>query len=91
MAMKTIGAKELRLHLDEVFDRVVKGEDIIVNHRFKGPIRLTAAQQAGTRSATGGRSGLKAFYAAPKRTSPYDPQKSLKELYDESITRKYIR
>jgi antitoxin (DNA-binding transcriptional repressor) of toxin-antitoxin stability system len=87
--MKTIGAKELRLHLDEVFDRVVKGEDIIVSHRFKGPIRLTAAQ--GPSRQVGGRAGLKAFDAAPKRTSPYDPQKSIKELYDESITRKYVR
>jgi antitoxin (DNA-binding transcriptional repressor) of toxin-antitoxin stability system len=85
--MKTIGAKELRLHLDQVLDQVLRGEDIIVRHRFKGPIRLTAAHQQPTQPEH--LSGLHAFDAAHKHASPFDPKKTVKELYDESIAKKY--
>jgi putative PIN family toxin of toxin-antitoxin system len=34
--------------------------------------------------------GLRAFDAAPKDRSPSDPHKSIKELYDESITKKHV-
>lgn len=85
--MKTIGAKELRLHLDQVLDQVLRGEDIIINHRFKGPVRLTSVhKQLAQREHL---SGLRAFDAAPKRESPFDPKKSTKELYDESVAKKY--
>lgn len=85
--MKTIGAKELRLHLDQVLDQVLQGEDIIVNHRFKGPVRLTSVyKQPAQRERL---SGLRAFDAAPKRESPFDRKKSIKELYDESVAKKY--
>ena len=87
--MKTIGAKELRLHLDQILDRVLNGEDIIVSHRFKGPVRLSALRTTSTDNSEK-LTGLRAFDAAPKRSSPYDPNKPLKELYHESITRKYI-
>jgi antitoxin (DNA-binding transcriptional repressor) of toxin-antitoxin stability system len=87
--MKTIGAKELRLKMNEVFDRVLSGEDIIVNHRFKGPIRLSTV--GGSQSLKKSKlAGLKAFDAAPKRKSPFDSRRSMKELYDKSISKKYI-
>jgi len=89
--MKTIGAKEFRLHLNQIFDRVIKGEEIIVNHRFKGPIRLSAVQDGSLRSGANTLEGLKAFDVAKKRKSPYDPNKSVKELYHESISKKYSR
>ena len=85
--MKTIGAKELRLHLDQVLDQVLQGEDIIVNHRFKGPVRLTSVNKQATRREP--LSGLHAFDAASKRDSPFDPKKTIKELYDESVAKKY--
>jgi antitoxin (DNA-binding transcriptional repressor) of toxin-antitoxin stability system len=85
--MKTIGAKELRLHLDQVRDQVLQGEDIIVNHRFKGPVRLTSAHKQPTHRER--LSGLRAFDAATKRKSPFDPKKTIKELYDESVAKKY--
>ncbi len=69
--MKTIGAKELRTHLKEVFDRVLNGEGIIVSHRFKEPIRLSAVHPDRSKS-TGKPAGLRAFDSAPKRTSPFD-------------------
>jgi len=87
--MKTIGAKELRLHLDKVFDRVLDGEDIIVNHRFKGPVKISAVHPP-TKN-TDKLAGLRAFDAAPKSPSPFDKTKSLKELYRESIAKKYTK
>jgi len=86
--MKTIGVKELRLRLDQVLDRVLSGEDIIVRHRFKEPVRLSALRPPQSHPA-GKLAGLRAFDAAPKKASPFDPQKSLKQLYSESIARKY--
>jgi antitoxin (DNA-binding transcriptional repressor) of toxin-antitoxin stability system len=88
--MKTIGAKELRLHLDQVFDRVLSGEDIIVNHRFKGPVRLSALYSASSEAKPKRLAGLRAFDTAPKQSSPYDPHKSIKELYNESIAKKHV-
>jgi antitoxin (DNA-binding transcriptional repressor) of toxin-antitoxin stability system len=87
--MKTIGAKEFRLHLSQIFDRVVKGEEIIVNHRFKGPIRLRAVHDSSANLKERTLEGLKAFDMAKKTKSPYDPNKSIKELYDVSISKKY--
>lgn len=86
--MKTVGAKELRLHLDQVLDRVLNGEDIVVRHRFKDPVRLSALRSPAT-SGLEKLAGLHAFDAAPKRRSSLDPNKSTKELYTESISRKY--
>lgn len=86
--MKTIGAKELRLHLDQVLDQVLSGEDIIVRHRFKKPVRLSTVHTP--ISAKRERlAGLRAFDTAAKRSSPFADSKSLKELYNESITKKY--
>lgn len=85
--MKTIGAKELRLHLDSVLDRVLSGEDIIVNHRFKGPVRLSAVHAPVKDAAK--LAGLRAFDKAPKRPVTLDPNKSIKQLYHESISKKY--
>lgn len=82
--MKTIGAKELRLHLDQVLG----GEEIIINHRLKQPVRLSAVLPTPTHKS-GKLSGLRAFDAAPKQKSLLDPDKSIKELYHESITNKY--
>jgi antitoxin (DNA-binding transcriptional repressor) of toxin-antitoxin stability system len=86
--MKTIGAKELRQNLDQVLDRVLGGEDIIVDHRFKAPVRLSAFHTSSTTKHQR-LDGLKAFYAAPRSEVKFDKNKSIKELYDESITRKY--
>lgn len=87
--MKTIGAKELRQHLDEIFDRVLNGEDVIVSHRFKKPIRLSAVQSDPLKKA-GKLAGLQAFDAAPKRPAPFEPSKSIKELYSESIKKEHL-
>ncbi len=88
--MKTIGAKELRLHLDQVLDRVLAGEDIIVRHRFKGPIRLSVVHTPEGKQA-GKLAGLRAFDAVAKKSSPFDKHKPIKKLYDESLTRKYAK
>lgn len=87
--MRTIGAKELRLHLDQVLDRVLAGEDIIVSHRFKGPIKISAVH-----SSSAGKddrlAGLRAFDESAKRKVNYNPDKTIKELYRESISKKHI-
>jgi antitoxin (DNA-binding transcriptional repressor) of toxin-antitoxin stability system len=86
--MKIIGAKELRQHLDSVLDRVLSGEDIIVSHRFKDPVRMSAlhASSSGKHEKL---AGLRAFDAAPKSDASFDKNKSVKELYNESIAKKY--
>jgi antitoxin (DNA-binding transcriptional repressor) of toxin-antitoxin stability system len=86
--MKTIGAKELRLHLDQVLDRVLGGEEIIVNHRFKGPVRLSPVHSTRTNKPEK-LTGLHKFDAAPKHKVIFDNDKSIKELYDESLIEKY--
>jgi antitoxin (DNA-binding transcriptional repressor) of toxin-antitoxin stability system len=89
--MKTIGAKELRVHLDQVLDRVLKGEDIIVSHRFKAPVRLSAVETSSDIQKRQALAGLRAFEAAPKKSLSFDSKKSVKELYHESITRKHVK
>jgi antitoxin (DNA-binding transcriptional repressor) of toxin-antitoxin stability system len=86
--MKTIGAKDLRQNMDEILDRVINGEDIIIQHRFKKPVRLSA-MNASANKHNQKLAGLQAFEAAPKKASPFNPNKSVKELYHESITDKY--
>ena len=87
--MKTIGAKELRLHLDKILDQVLGGEDIIVSHRFKAPVRLSALASV-PKNNPERLAGLRAFDAAPKRNVPYDKNKPIKELYNESVAQKYL-
>jgi antitoxin (DNA-binding transcriptional repressor) of toxin-antitoxin stability system len=86
--MKTIGAKELRLHLDQILDRVLGGEEIVVNHRFKGPVKLSALHTTSTVKPER-LAGLRKFDSAPKRKATFDNKKTIKELYIESLTKKY--
>jgi len=86
--MKTIGAKELRQHLDSVLDRVLGGEDVIVSHRFKGSVRISALH-ASSSGKPEKLAGLRAFDAAPKLGVSFGKNKPVKELYNESIAKKY--
>ena len=86
--MKTIGAKDLRQNMDEILDRVINGEDIIVQHRFKKPIRLSALNSLANKNNPR-LAGLKAFENAPKQPSTFNSNKTIKELYHESISDKY--
>ena len=88
--MNTIGAKELRLHLEEVLDRVIQGEEIIVRHRFKAPVRLSAVLDGDITQKLEPLTGLQAFDGAPKHKSPYPRNKSVKELYNQSVKHKYV-
>jgi antitoxin (DNA-binding transcriptional repressor) of toxin-antitoxin stability system len=88
--MKTIGAKELRLNLDQILDRVLGGEEILISHRFKGPVRLSPLYRPDSHLKNNDHAGLRAFDAAPKLANPFNPGASVKELYDQSITKKYI-
>ena len=86
--MKTIGAKDLRKNLGEVLDRVNNGEAIILKHRFKKPVLLSAFNSMDSTNSEK-LAGLKAFENAPKRRAYFDPNKPTKELYHEAITDKY--
>lgn len=86
--MKTIGAKELRMNLDTVLDRVLSGEDVIISHRFKKPVRLTAERQSPHKNYST-LQGLKAFDKSTKRMPSFDVNKPLSELYQESLSKKY--
>lgn len=89
--MKTIGAKELRINLDQILDQVANGEEILVSHRLKKhPIRLSAVYTGRPNTSNDRHAGLHAFDAAPKKPSPFDPKSSLKDLYSQSIRGKYL-
>lgn len=90
--MKTIGAKELRVNLNQILDRVANGEEILVSHRLKKhPIRLSAVYTSGSgRPSDKKRAGLRAFDAALKKPNPFDPKTSLKDLYNQSISNKHL-
>ena len=89
--MKTIGAKELRTNLDQILDQVASGEEILVSHRLKKhPIRLSAVYENDSSTSNDRHAGLRAFDAAPKKPSPFDPTTSLKELYSQSVSDKYL-
>ncbi len=83
----TIKATDLRKKLDEVFDRVNAGQEIVVTHRFKQPLKLEPVVTP--RKSEDLLAGLKVFDKARKRPSPYDSNAPLKELYSKSITHKY--
>lgn len=84
---KSIGATELRKDFDGVFGQVVNGQSIVVNHRFIGSIKL---EPLDTKFQDQKKLlGLKAFDAAPKKTFKIDKHKSIKQLYSESIAKKY--
>lgn len=85
--MKTIGAKELRLQLDQIIDQVLDGEEIIVKHRFKEPIRLQAVN--GKNTGKDRLAGLQYFDKADKKPSPFDKNVDLKALYHDSLAGKY--
>lgn len=86
--MKTIGAKYLRQNMDTILDRVIGGEEIIVQHRFKKPVRLSPVNMSANKNNQK-LAGLEAFEKSPKLPNTLDPNKSIKELYHESISDKY--
>lgn len=89
--MKTIGAKELRTNLDQILDQVANGEEILVSHRLKKhPIRLSAVYVDSQNLARDRQAGLIAFDAAPKKINPYDPKSSFKDIYNKSVSDKYL-
>jgi antitoxin (DNA-binding transcriptional repressor) of toxin-antitoxin stability system len=95
--MKTIGAKELRLRMSDVLDCVGRGEEIIVTHRFKAPVRIVAVSSQESRY-TGDKVGKRLdalLKDLPHSISPMlrDPGKSYKQLRDELYRRdpKYRR
>lgn len=87
--MKTITAKEFRLNLDKILDQVLAGEEVLLKHRFKQAVRLTTAATHKTLQAKGAFAGLQAFDAAAKKPSPFSPNKSIKQLYKQTISKKY--
>ena len=84
--MTTITAVELRKNMGEIFRRVRAGEQIAVTYRDLPPIVLRS-KHAGRKRKT--LAGLDAFLAAPKKPSPFDPDKSFKKVYHEHLDEKY--
>jgi antitoxin (DNA-binding transcriptional repressor) of toxin-antitoxin stability system len=85
--MTVIGATHLRSRMDEIFDRVLAGEEIIVHHRFKGPIKLSAAVPETAPGAD--LVGLAALDAAPRREGA-PPPADLKAAYHTALQEKYL-
>ncbi len=85
--MNTITAKELRDNLGKIAKRVEGGEHIYVSYRNKLSFKLEPAQKSAPKVKN--LAGLEAFLDAPKKSSPYDPQKSVKQIYHELLDKKY--
>lgn len=85
----TIGAKQFRENLEEIFDKVNRGQSIIVSHRFKKPIKLEPLERGFNDQKQ--LSGLKAFDASAKKTYEFSKNIPLKQLYGDSIAKKYAR
>ena len=85
----TIGAKQFRENLEEVFDKVNSGQSIVVSHRFKKPIKLEPLDRSFKDQKK--LLGLKAFDASAKKTYKFDKNTPIKQLYSDSIARKYAR
>lgn len=85
--MTTITAKELRDNLSATLKRVSNGEEIEIIYRSRPigklvPKKLKAKDYSGAAIAQ----TLKALQPAfSKHKSKFDPKKSVKELYDETL------
>ena len=85
--MTTITATELRKNLDDVLLKVSRGQEIVVTHRFRGSVKLSAAY---AKPQAHKRTGLEAFFKATKLAEfDFDVNRPLKELYRESMAKKY--
>ncbi len=87
----TINTTELRHNLDDVLDKVAAGQEVVVTHRFKSPvvIRSVALNNQPQTANKKPLAGLRAFLHSSKHPSPYAPHTSIKELYHESLNKKY--
>lgn len=85
--MNTITAKELRDNLGEITKRVQGGEHLYVSYRNKLAFKIEPAQKPTPKTKR--LAGLEAFLATPKKPSPYNPQKSVKQIYHELLDKKY--
>ena len=85
--MNTISAKELRDNLGEITKRVQRGEHINVTYRNKVAFSITPVQKKAPEPKK--LSGIEAFLATPSKPSPFDPNKTIKELYHEHLEEKY--
>lgn len=86
---RTIGARQFRENFDEIFDKVNSGQSIIVSHRFKKPIKLEPLDRGFHDQKK--LLGLKAFDASRKKASKFNKNTPLKQLYRDSVAKKYAR
>lgn len=84
--MNTITSKKLRQSMDEVFDKVNNGQTVKITHRFKKPIIMIPLDKKTNNKKM---FGLEAFDIAKKSKSLYDTKKTIKQLYAESLLKKY--
>jgi len=87
--MKTITAKELRDNLESIAKRVSSGEHIKVTYRHKPVFTLTPSFSSPDKVASRKMPGLEAFDKAPSKGYMFDKNKSIKQLYHESLVEKY--
>jgi antitoxin (DNA-binding transcriptional repressor) of toxin-antitoxin stability system len=85
--MKTITSKDLRNNMDKTLELVNAGEEIIVTHRFRKPVKLTLAEEKPKK----GLNGLKAYEKVNKKIPEYLKNENLKELYSKDIRNKYAK
>lgn len=85
--MKTITSKDLRNNMDKTLEQVNSGEDIIVTHRFRKPVKLTLAEEKPKK----GLAGLKEYEALDKKIPQHLKNGNIKDIYSQDMIDKYAK
>lgn len=85
--MKTITSKDLRNNMDKILARVNAGEDIIITHRYRQPVKLSLVGD--NDSSKKELAGLKAFDAHKKIRPNKHKTADIKKLYKDHLEEKY--
>jgi prevent-host-death family protein len=89
--MKTITAKNLRDHLDEIVERVRHGETIRVTYRSRPAFRIEPDTSPGAAPEPGSPEAMQNFVQMMQavnrspRASSLDPHKPIKQLHHELL------
>lgn len=87
--MTTITATYLRNNLEDVMGQVVNGKEFIVSHRFKGAMKLSRSSTEPKRKPMEGLKLIDKLHKEGKLKFDFDVNRPLKELYEESMAKKY--
>lgn len=85
--MATITSKYLRNNMDKTLERVNAGEEIIVTHRYRKPVKLSLVDSDAIKKSR--LEGLKAFDEQKHNIASKYKTADLKKLYKQHLEEKY--